>query len=493
MLSATGIYKSFNGNVVLTNVDFNLRPGEVHALIGENGAGKSTLVNILSGNHRADSGVIEVDEVEKSFGHPLEAMRSGIAVVHQELSLVPNATVAENMFLRREITNKFGLNDWRAMTEAAQKIFAQMGVDINPNDLAGSLSTGMQQLVEVAKAVSLNAKYVFMDEPTSSLSEKEIQELFQVVRDLRDQGLGIVFISHKLTELFEISDRITVLRDGQFIGTREIIATDAEEIISMMVGRHLGDLFPPKASKPGDVLFKCCGLAAFGTVADVSFEVRRGEILGVAGLVGSGRTEAMRALINADPRLAGTFELNGQEIEIKDPADAMRQGIVYVTEDRKQSGLFLNFAIDQNISVSTLSKKSGRFGLTNRTEIAQSAETFIEKMDIRPRRPDARVLDLSGGNQQKVLLSKYFEVDPVLMIVDEPTRGVDVGAKALIHQRLRDLAETGAAIIVVSSEMPEVLGMADRVLVFRAGRVSTILDNHNSSLRQEEVMAAAIE
>lgn len=493
MLRATHITKSFHGNVVLTDVDFDLKPGEVHALIGENGAGKSTLVNILSGNHRADSGTIEVDGAQQRFGHPLEAMQAGIAVVHQELSLVPNATVAENMFLRREITNGFGLNDWRAMTAAAQKIFKQMGVDIDPSALAGTLSTGMQQLVEVAKALSLNAKYVFMDEPTSSLSEKEILELFQVVRDLRSQGLGIVFISHKLTELFEISDRITVLRDGKFIGAREVSATDPTEIISMMVGRHLDDLYPAKAKASGDVMFECQNLSAFGAVADVNFDVRSGEILGIAGLVGSGRTEAMRALINADPRLSGSFTLNGEKIEIKDPADAMRQGIVYVSEDRKFSGVFLDFSIAQNIAVSTLKQKSKGFGLTNGQAMADSAAFFIEKMDIRPRNPEARVLDLSGGNQQKVLLSKFFEVEPKLMIVDEPTRGVDVGAKSLIHQRLRDLADTGAAVIVVSSEMPEVLGMADRVLVFRAGRVSAVLNNQNSALSQEEVMAAAIE
>jgi ABC-type sugar transport system ATPase subunit len=493
MLRATQITKSFFGNVVLTDVDFDLKPGEVHALIGENGAGKSTLVNILSGNHRADSGTIEVDGAQHSFAHPLEAMRAGIAVVHQELSLVPNATVAENMFLRREITNRFGLNDWSAMTVAARKIFKQMGVDIDPNALAGSLSTGMQQLVEVAKALSLKAKYVFMDEPTSSLSEKEIQELFQVVRDLRAQGLGIVFISHKLTELFSISDRITVLRDGRFIGAREIVATDPSEIISMMVGRHMDDLYPAKAQNVGPVMFKCQNLSAFGSVADVSFDVRSGEILGIAGLVGSGRTEAMRALINADPRLSGAFKLNGETIEIKDPTDAMQKGIVYVSEDRKSSGLFLDFSIGQNICVSTLKKKSNKLGLTNAKAIADSAASFIDKMDIRPRNPDARVLDLSGGNQQKVLLSKFFEVEPKLMIVDEPTRGVDVGAKSLIHQRLRDLADTGAAVIVVSSEMPEVLGMADRVLVFRAGRVSAVLNNQNNALSQEEVMAAAIE
>ena len=493
MLFAQEITKSFHGNTVLHGVDFELAPGEIHALIGENGAGKSTLVNIISGNLRYDTGKVHLDGDEHAFGHPLEAMRAGIAVVHQELSLVPNATVAENMFLRREITNRFGLNDWPAMTRAAQEIFDRMGVDIDPNALAGSLSTGMQQLVEVAKAVSLDAKYIFMDEPTSSLSEKEIQELFQVVRDLRDKGLGIVFISHKLSELFEISDRITVLRDGCFIGTRPVAETDTSEIIAMMVGRHLTDLYPPKASAPGEVMFRCSGLSAFGTVADVSFEVRRGEILGVAGLVGSGRTEAMLALINATPRTAGSFKLEGAGVDISDPADAMKKGIVYVSEDRKGSGLFLTYSIEQNIAAASLMRKSGPMAMVNSGAMAEAANTYIGRMDIRPARPSVAVIDLSGGNQQKVLLSKALEAEPKLLIVDEPTRGVDVGAKSLIHQRLRDLAEAGAAVIMVSSEMPEVLGMSDRVLVFRSGRVSALLDNSKTELGQEEVMAAAIE
>jgi len=450
-------------------------------------------VNVISGNLRYDSGQLMLDGKAETFGHPLEAMRAGIAVVHQELSLVPNATVAENMFLRREITNRFGLNDWRAMTAAAQEVFDRMGVDIDPNALAGSLSTGMQQLVEVAKAVSLDAKYIFMDEPTSSLSEKEIRELFQVVRDLRDKGLGIVFISHKLSELFEISDRITVLRDGRFIGTKIIAETSTHDIIAMMVGRHLTDLYPAKASAPAEVMFRCRDLSAFGTVADVSFEVRRGEILGVAGLVGSGRTEAMLALINASPRTGGTFELEGQEIALLDPSDAMEKGIVYVSEDRKGSGLFLSYTIEQNIAASSLMRKSGRFATVNAGAMASAAVDYIALMDIRPVRPSATVIDLSGGNQQKVLLSKALEAEPKILIVDEPTRGVDVGAKSLIHKRLRDLAESGAAVVMVSSEMPEILGMSDRVMVFRSGRVSAILDNRNGALDQEEVMAAAIE
>lgn len=493
MLNATGICKAFHGNTVLDDVDFDLRPGEVHALIGENGAGKSTLVNILSGNHAPDAGRIQIEGVAHRFNDPLEAMHAGVAVVHQELSLVPNATVAENIFLRREITNRFGLNDWRKMMSSTRALFEIMDVDIDPAALVGSLSTGMQQLVEVAKAISFDARYLFMDEPTSSLSEKEIDELFKVVDDLREKGLGIVFISHKLSELFIVSDRITVLRDGRFIGTRMTAKTGTSEIIGMMVGRELDTLYPARTGTPGEVIFRCKSLSAYGVVADISFDVRRGEILGIAGLVGSGRTETMRSLINADKRTSGTFEMEDREIEIENPADAMRQGIVYVSEDRKRSGLFLGYSIEENISVSMLRKTAGPLGMVDTQAISNSAAAFIEHMDIRPARSKARVIDLSGGNQQKVLISKALATNPRLLIVDEPTRGVDVGAKALIHRRLRDMAEAGTGIVLVSSDLPEMMGMADRIVVFRSGRVSAILDNHEGTLGQKEIMTAAID
>lgn len=491
MLTATNITKSFHSNKVLKKVTFDVRAGEVHALIGENGAGKSTLVNILSGNLTRDEGEIVFDGEVVNFNHPLEAMRAGISVVHQELSLVPNATVAENIFLRREKRNAIGLNDWPAMYSAAYDIFERMGVDIDPTVLAGSLSVGMQQLVEVAKAIALDAKLIFMDEPTSSLSEKEILELFAVVRDLRAQGLGVVFISHKLSELFEISDRITVLRDGEYVGTRDINNATVDEIISMMVGRSLSALYPPKSTGIGDIVFSCRNLSRFGAVRDVGFDLHKGEILGIAGLIGSGRTEAMRALIGADARLSGEFTLDGKPVVLRTPADALAAGVVYVSEDRKGHGLFLDYDMTDNISASVLDDHA-RAGMINRGQMRKRAAHYIADMDIRPARPNTRTVDLSGGNQQKVLLSKALATSPRVLIVDEPTRGVDVGAKALIHKRLRDLAESGVGVIVVSSELPEVLGMADRLLVFREGTVAAVLDNTNSALTPETVMAAAV-
>ncbi|PLW78321.1 sugar ABC transporter ATP-binding protein [Cohaesibacter celericrescens] len=492
MLQAKGIDKSFFGNKVLDDVSFDVRAGEVHALIGENGAGKSTLVNILSGNLARDVGDVIFDGNSVSFSHPLEAMHAGISVVHQELSIVPNASVAENIFLRREITNALGLNNWNAMYAECERVFGQMGVDINPRALAGSLSVGMQQLVEVAKAVALKAKLIFMDEPTSSLSEKEIAELFKVVRDLKASGLGIVFISHKLSELFEISDRITVLRDGKYVGTRDTAGLTSNEVISMMVGRALTSLYPERGDSDGEVFFKCKNLSLFGAIQNVAFNLRRGEILGFAGLIGAGRTEAMRALINAEPRLSGEFELEGEPLTLASPHDAMKKGIVYLSEDRKGSGLFLDYDMVHNISSCVLERGSS-FGMENRDVMLHAAWDYIEQMDIRPKRPSAMVVSLSGGNQQKVLLAKSLNAQPKILIVDEPTRGVDVGAKALIHSKLRELANSGCGVILISSELPEVLGMSDRVVVFRGGTVAAELNNRDGCLSQEDVMNAAVE
>ena len=492
MLQATGVSKSFFSNRVLDSVDIDVRRGEVHGLVGENGAGKSTLINVIGGILQRDSGLIVVDGREVNFAHPLEAMGAGVSVVHQELSLVPNATVTENIFLRREKRNAFGLNDWRAMTRAARSIFERMGVDVDPDALIGSLSVGMQQLVEVAKAISIDAKLLIMDEPTSSLSEREIDELFKVIRDLRTHGLAILFVSHKLSELFEIADRVTVLRDGRLVSTTETSALTKDDLIRMMVGRQLAALYPPRASAIGDVVFSCKNLSRFGAVRDVAFEVRRGEILGLAGLVGSGRTEAMRALINADARSSGHFWLEGVETKIEDPAAALAKGIVYLSEDRKSSGLFLTYSIAENIGASTLDRYADRFGVFHFSALRRSSRQFIRRMDIRPPDEAARVINLSGGNQQKVLISKALDVNPKLLIFDEPTRGVDVGAKSLIHARLRDLAESGVAVIVISSEMPEVIGLSDRILVFRNGGVAAELDNHAGEVSQEAILSRAV-
>ena len=492
MLQATGINKSFFGNNVLEDVSFDVQAGEVHALIGENGAGKSTLVNIVSGNLSRDSGEVIFDGKPVSFSHPLEAMGVGISVVHQELSIVPQATVAENIFLRREITNRFGFNDWNAMYARCQDVFDRMRIDINPRALAGSLSIGMQQLVEVAKSVVLNAKLIFMDEPTSSLSETEIEQLFEVVRDLKQSGLAIVFISHKLNELFEISDRITVLRDGRNVGTKITREASSDEVISMMVGRPLSNLYPDRNETGGEVVLSCRNLSLYGAVKNVNFELRKGEILGMAGLIGAGRTEAMLALINARKRLSGKFELNGKPIEINSPHDALKHGIVYLSEDRKGSGLFLDYDMVLNVSSCVLDRDA-RFGMENRKNMLGAVWRYIEELDIRPKRPSATVLSLSGGNQQKILLAKSLNANPQVLIVDEPTRGVDVGAKAQIHKKLRELAQSGCSIILISSELPEVLGMSDRVLVFRSGTVASDLDNKTGNLTQEDVMNAAVE
>lgn len=492
MLQTTAVSKSFFSNKVLDSIDFDVRSGEVHALVGENGAGKSTLINIIGGILQRDSGAIIFDGNKVDFAHPLEAMAAGISVVHQELSLVPNATVAENMFLRREKRNALGLNDWRAMTRAAAEVFERIGIDIDPNALAGSLSVGMQQLVEVAKAISIDARLVIMDEPTSSLSEKETDELFKVISDLRSQGLAIIFVSHKLSELFEIADRVTVLRDGRLVATAETSSLTRDDLIRMMVGRQLATLYPPRASAIGDVVFSCKSLSRFGAVRDVAFDVRRGEILGLAGLVGAGRTEAMRALINADHRSSGRFWLEGNEIQINDPATALGKGIIYLSEDRKSSGLFLTYSIAENIGASTLPRYADRLGVLHFSALRQRSREYIKRMDIRPPDETACVINLSGGNQQKVLISKALDVNPKLLIFDEPTRGVDVGAKSLIHARLRELAENGVGVIVISSEMPEVIGLSDRILVFRNGGVSAELDNRKGEVSQEAIMSRAV-
>jgi ABC-type sugar transport system ATPase subunit len=492
LLEVRNLSKSFHSNRVLRSVDFDVREGEVHALIGENGAGKSTLVNIIAGIHRRTEGKIAFDGREVRFAHPLDAMKAGISLMHQELSLVPNASVSENIYLRREKTNRLGLNDWQAMHREAAKVFERIGIDIDPSALVGTLSVGMQQLVELAKAIALEAKLVIMDEPTSSLSEKETAEFFKVMRELKSQGISIIFISHKLSELFEVSDRITVLRDGHHISTNSVADVTSDDIIRDMVGRHLGDLYPPRSTSIGDVIFSCRDLSRHGAVRSVDFDVRRGEVVGIAGLVGAGRTEAMRSLVNADERSSGTFSIDGKDITIADPSEALLRGIVYVSEDRKNSGLFLSFDVAANVGAATLDQYTGSTGLFKQSSLRQKAREFIAKMDIRPPNDAARVATLSGGNQQKVLLAKALDAKPKLLIFDEPTRGVDVGAKALIHGQIRALAETGIGVVVISSEMPEVIGMADRILVFRNGGISAELDNRSGDVTQESVMTHAV-
>lgn len=489
ILKVEGINKSFAGNQVLHDISFSAYGGHVHALVGENGAGKSTLMNIIGGIHRPDSGTLYLNGQPVSFSDPWQAKQSGISIVHQELSLAPNMKVAQNIFIRRERANALGFVQWRQLYKDTEAIFQRMGVDISPTALAGDYSIAMQQLIEIAKAISLDAKVIIMDEPTSALSESEVERLYAIVRDLKANGIAIIFISHKLGEVFRMADEISVLRDGRMVGTVGTAETSHDEVIQMMVGRHIEDLYPPKSDGFGETILAVEGFSRPPHFEEVSFELRRGEILGFAGLVGSGRTEVARALFGADRRQAGTLRLNGKVIDVKSPTEAIQQGIAYLSEDRKTLGLFLKMSVRDNVVAASLDQFITRAGLLRHKGIAEQSQRYVDAMQIRPFNDEVMVINLSGGNQQKALLAKWLSSKPKVLIADEPTRGVDVGAKAKIHQDLRALAAQGIGVIVISSELPEVLGLSDRVAVFREGRITAILDGATAS--QEEVMKYA--
>ncbi len=489
LLEVQGIGKSFSGNPVLKNVSFDVRPGEVHALVGENGAGKSTLMNIITGTHQPDAGTILVNGREVHLSDPADARAHGIGIVHQELSLSPNMTVAENIYCGREPTYVAGFINKRRMRQQARALFSRIGLDINPEVKAGSLSVAWQQMVEISKALSLDAKVLIMDEPTSALSDTEIEHLFGIIDTLRRQGVGVVYISHKLSEVFHLADRISVLRDGNLVKTLDKAATDNDEVIRLMVGRDIKDMYPPKASRVGDVIFQVENLTLGAKVRDVSFSLREGEILGFAGLVGSGRTETARAIFGAERPDSGRLSLRGHPVHIGGPGDAIRQGLCYLSEDRKEFGLFLTMSVRRNIASSSLPMYSSRLQVLNFDKVRAASEEFMESLDIRPRNDAVNIINLSGGNQQKAMLAKWLAAKPTVIIADEPTRGVDIGAKVKIHQYLRTLAESGVGVIIISSELPEVLGLSDRVLVFREGAVAADLSNDN--LSQTEVMRYA--
>lgn len=490
LLEVESINKSFSGNQVLRDVSFSAKAGQVHALVGENGAGKSTLMNIIGGIHRADSGIIRLDGEPVSFSNPWQAKQNGISIVHQELSLAPNMTVAQNIFIRREKNNRLGFINWRELRAETKALFDRIGVDISPTELVGRYSVAVQQIIEIAKAISFNAKIIIMDEPTSALSGTEVERLYAIVNDLKSQGVAVVFISHKLGEVFRIADEISVLRDGQMVGHREPAQSTQQEIIQLMVGRAIDDLYPDKAPAVGDVILEIEGLSNPPHFENVSFSLRKGEILGFAGLVGAGRTEVARAIFGADPKSSGTVALHGKPLAINSPRDAIDKGIVYLSEDRKTMGLFLPMSVRDNIVAASLSQFISRINFIKHRKIAEQSRNYVQLMDIRPQNDRARIISLSGGNQQKTLLAKWLSSQPQVLIADEPTRGVDVGAKAQIHQDLRVLANKGVGVIVISSELPEVLGLSDRVAVFREGQLTTILENGN--LTQEEVMQHAI-
>jgi ABC-type sugar transport system ATPase subunit len=491
-LTLKNISKSFASNVVLKDISLDVREGEVHALIGENGAGKSTLIKIVGGIYQADGGEMSAGGVPIHCASPIQAMEHGISIVHQELSLAQNLSVAENIFMRREIINKAGFIRWDVIQQRSREIFEKIGIEINPGDLVGTLSVGMQQVVEIAKAISLNARVILMDEPTSSLSEKEIDRLFTLIRELKKQNVSIVYVSHKIGEVMEISDRVSVLRDGNLVFTKDVADTGISDIISAMVGREMSNIYPARSKGIGEVVLECKGLTRFGYFHDVSFKARRGEILGFYGLIGAGRSEIARSVVGADRLTEGEIYLDGNRTSIKNPEDALRHGVAYLTEDRKQMGLFLDFSVTRNIVSSSPDKYTGKSGFINTRRAASTAGEIVRGLTIKTESVETEVVFLSGGNQQKVLLGKWVLTKPRLLIVDEPTRGVDVGAKALIHQKLRELADDGMALIVISSEMPEVMGLSDTLAIFREGRLVEVLDNGLGQVSQNDIMERAV-
>ena len=488
IIELTGIAKHFGGVQALRGVDFRLFPSEVHALVGENGAGKSTLVKILAGIHRPDAGVVKVGGEVIELRSPTQAQNLGIAVVQQEPMLFPDLDVAENVFMGRHPRDRFGRVDWKRMYSEVDHLFASLDVSLSSHTPVQGLSVAEQQLVEIAKALSLQARVLVLDEPTAALSPHEVDELFAIVEQLRERDVAVLFVSHRLEEVFKIADRLTVFRDGTHIITAPINEMNTEEIIKYMVGRELSNLFPKSEAEIGEVVLEVRHLTRPGVFADVSFQLRRGEILGFSGLVGAGRTEVARVLFGIDRAESGEVWLKGKKVGIRSPQQAMHYGIAYVPEDRHQQGLVMNFSIAANVTLAILHQVS-RLGLLDTRREQQIAGDYASQLRIRASGVEQLVNALSGGNQQKVVLSKWLATNPSVLILDEPTRGIDVGAKAEVHRIISDLAARGLAIILISSELPEVLAMADRVIVLHEGRVTGTFPR--SEATQERVMFAA--
>ncbi len=488
-LHMQSISKSFPGVKALQDVTFELAKGEIHALVGENGAGKSTLMKILTGAYVGDSGEITLDGKPVVINSPGDAQALGISMIHQELSLIPYLTVGQNIYLGREPRGWLpGTIAWPTLYREAQALLDRLNVDVDAKDLVEGLSIAQQQMVEVAKALSLNADIIAMDEPTSSLTDRETDVLFRVMGDLRDQGVALIFISHRLDEVFAITDRVTVLRDGQWIATLPTAELDEEKIVSMMVGRDLGELYPKKSgATQGDVL-TVTDLADGDELRGVSFTLRRGEVLGIAGLVGAGRTALAETLFGVRRATAGEIRMDGKPVRIKSPGDAMKLGLGLVPEDRKQQGLFLNMAVRENVTMSAMHQVT-RLGFVNAKQADSMAKTYVKRLDIRTPGITQRVGNLSGGNQQKVVIARWLTLQPKVLMLDEPTRGIDVGAKAEIHGLMDQLAQQGVGVLMISSELPEVLGVADRILVMHEGRITGEFSRDEAT--QDAIMRAA--
>jgi len=480
LLKITGINKYFPGVKALQDVSLTIAPGEVHGLLGENGAGKSTLIKIISGAYQQDSGTMELDGRGIQIETPHRAQLLGIVTIYQEFNLVSSLTIAENIFIGRE-PQRAGFLDWQALMRQAQELLERLGLDLNAKQLVRSLSVAEQQMVEIARALSMRSRVIIMDEPTSALSEGEVERLFRIIRDLKAQGISIIFVSHRLEEVMQICDRITVLRDGRNVDSANIKDVSIDDIIRMMVGRSVDDLFHrSKKQQLGDVVLRVSDLSRSSDALDIhvrrleniSFELRRGEILGIAGLMGAGRTEIARAIFGADRIDSGSIMIDGQPVVIRSPKDAIRYGIGLVPEDRKQQAIFRSMAVRENLTIAALKHLSRALGFVRFSEERRLMEEFRDALNIRMSSAEQRIANLSGGNQQKVIIARWMALKPKVLIVDEPTRGIDIAAKAEVHMLLDQMAQQGIGILMISSELPEILGMSDRIIILCAGRIT---------------------
>ncbi|SEI01643.1 ribose ABC transporter ATP-binding protein [Halobacillus karajensis] len=484
----TNIHKAFGKNKVLEGVDIEIKDGEVHALMGENGAGKSTLMNILTGLHKKDKGFVQIDGQETTFDNPKHAEEFGVAFIHQELNIWPEMTVLENLFINKEPVTHFGIIQTNKMKAIANEQFEKLSISIPLSKEAGQCSVGEQQMIEIAKALMTDAKVIIMDEPTAALTEREIEKLFAVIRSLKQEGVSIVYISHRMEEIFAICDTITVMRDGRTVDTMPIPETSFDEVVRKMVGRELTDRFPNRDAKPGASMLQVKNLTRKGVFENVSFEVREGEIVGVSGLMGAGRTEIMRTLFGLDGSYEGEIMINGENVTVKNPSQAVKLGLGFITEDRKEEGLVLDFPIKDNIALPSLHSFTNKGWIGEKRE-HEFVDLLIKRLTIKTESALTEAKNLSGGNQQKVVIAKWIGIGPKVLILDEPTRGVDVGAKREIYQLMNELTDRGVAIIMVSSELPEILGMSDRVLVVHEGTIAGELSKEEAD--QEKIMTLA--
>ena len=490
ILKLQNITKRFPGVLALDNFSFDIYPGEIHALLGENGAGKSTLMKIISGVYEKDSGNILFHDRDADIPDPLSAQQQGITIIHQELNLFPQLTVAQNIFIGREPRSRIkAILDEKQLNRDAEKILKSLKLNINPTDKVETLTVAKQQMVEIAKALSFQAEVLIMDEPTSALTESEITQLFKIIRELRDNNVAIVYISHRLAELEEIADRVTVMRDGTWVNTLMYRDTSNPELIAMMVGRDIDNMFHKKETEIGELLLSVTGLNRKGYLEDINLEIRKGEILGIAGLMGAGRSELGKAIFGADRIDSGDIRFEGRPVSIGSPSDAIKLGIGYLTEDRKRDGLVLNHSVEENTVLASIEKFMNGLGFINDRECRAVTREQVDNLKIKTPTLEQKVINLSGGNQQKVIIAKWLCRESKLLIFDEPTRGIDVGAKVEVYDLMSGLAEKGVAIIMISSELPEILAMSDRIIVMHEGRITGELQASEAS--QEKIMEYA--